>query len=413
MWFRKKPAQLVALHGTGDTYLVCGLASAFKEQHGTLPLVVLKRSHVAIAQMFDVAHRVDDALVQRAETDQRFQRNYENALLGVKPFYCHPSFVRSNVRIDHLALKPSVSHADMYRVMLQLPPDAPVQVGRTPERMPRPNTVLLIPKARSWPNLHVSFWRTLADMLSQSGRQVQIGDDAWSLSQLFDRCAESEWVIGPQCGVMAIICYAQFACRKTFVTPAIEEAQSFGLPLHSTFPYAYVSKFAGNDYDVEEFKIARDNQAEVLDAVINGANARQLWPHDPAPTMNVHVPLTPGEFLDRLAVLTVKHRRFEPRLRAGIDREHRRHLEVFKSERFTDEALKLFSALIELHGRNFDAHERFVRTAVANEAVAAEDHATAVRANKDRVMLKRRIDALSHAPYMEVKSYYGKEGTER
>lgn len=280
------PLRLVALYGTGDAYLVCALARQVEMHHGRAVTVIVKPAHAAIPRLFGIPYAVDEVLVRRAESDGQMHRLYENDIGRVLHYYVHPHFLRSGVRVDRLTVKPSVSQADMYRALLHLPPAAPLALPSAPIAVTVPDTVLLIPEARSWPNTQAQFWPELSAALMAIGRAVTWNDPRWTLDELLQRCAESEWVIGPQCGVMSILCHARFPCRKTFATPSVDGGRYPGLPVADTFPYALVTKFAGEDYDVEQFKITADNHAALIDRIAGGPNAERVAPlrTDPLPT---------------------------------------------------------------------------------------------------------------------------------
>jgi hypothetical protein len=400
--------RLVTLGGTGDAYMLCSLLDAFRREHNRTDVeVVLPGKYATIAAMFDAPHAVDDGLVQRAQDSVEMQRTYENVLIAPETtFYVHPCFLRSELRVDKLTTKPDASQADMYRMILRVPLDAPLTV---PTRLPAPpvvdNAVLLIPEAVSWPNTQAAFWTRLAAGLQRAGYAVTVNNPFWSLDELFERAAASGWVIGPQCGVMSILVTGRFPCRKTLASPALNEANkklSFLSP--TTYPYAYVTKFSNADYDVEEFEVTDENHAELVEAIVNGANALKLHePHDPRPVLTIQAPMAPGDFLDRLAVLTVKRQRFTGARRASIEREYRRFLAVRSITPMPPEVEEHFQQLISVHGRTFDLLETLVPAALAGQAT---EHDKAVRLNKDRIALKGRIDAVCRAPYTEEKSYW-------
>jgi hypothetical protein len=131
-----------------------------------------------------------------------------------------------------------------------LPPDAVLERGKRPAVTPL-NGALLLPEARSWPNLLRSEWADLAAALSVEGWEVQFVDPAWSLSELFVQIASCAWLIAPQCGVLSVACHALFPCRKTIIAPP---SGFYGL--RHAFPYGYTTKFAGEDYDVEEIDVS-------------------------------------------------------------------------------------------------------------------------------------------------------------
>lgn len=403
--------RLVSIGGTGDAYLVCALFDAFCREHKRDDVVVVSKTKYApIAGLFGVPFVGDDELVRAAEQSVEMQRTYENVLVAPETtFYVHPCFLRSEIRVDKLTTKPDASQADMYRMILRVPLDAPLTV---PTRLPEPprqlNAVVLIPDAVSWPNTQPAFWVRLSVALREVGRSVVMNDPRWTLAELLEVCAASGWVIGPQCGVMSILCTGRFPCRKTVASPALNETNkklSFLSP--TTYPYAYVTKFSNVDYDVEEFEVTDDNHAEIADAIAHGANALRLRePHDARPVLTVQAPLSPGDFLDRLAVLTVKRGRFAGPRRAAVEREYRRFAAVRSITPMPPEVEEHFAQLVAIHETTFALLETLVPESLAGGGVG---HDRAVRLNRDRIAVKARIDASCRAPYTETKSYYGRE----
>ena len=401
--------KIVALHGTGDCYLLCALLDAFERHHNRPAELVIKGKYACIAQMFGVRYSVDDALIAHAEADAPMQRDYDNVIAEDKLFYAHPSFWRTNIRVDHLTTKPDVSQADMYKILLRIPPDAPLKLPNKPEIPMEQGKVVVVPDARSWPNLHPGFWGALIQGLASAGwRVIDNNKSGWSLREFFINCASAEWVIGPQCGIMSILVTGRYPCRKTLATPDVDHDPRFRFS-QLTFPYGYVTKFSNQDYDVEEFKITAHNHGELVDNIVNGSNALRLWPHDPNPVLTIDAPVTPGDFLDRLAVLTVKRDRFPRHKRAAIEREYQRYNELRIRHPMPPETAVLFARLVDNHSKTFDLLERMVPAAIEQAEMATEDHVAAVLANRERIELKQAIDAACHAPYTESKSYYGDE----
>lgn len=401
--------RLVTIGGSGDAYLVCALLAAFRERHKRSDVIVIGKSkYEAIANMFGAPYACDDDLVQKAERDPAMQRSYENVLIAPDTtFYVHPCFLRSGVRVDKLTMGPDASQADMYRAMLDTGMNAPLAV---PTRLPvaemEPDRVLIIPNAVSWPNTQPKFWTMLADNLSRIGRDVIWTDESWTFGELLRQCMQAEWVIGPQCGVMSILCTGEFPCRKTLASAILNEAnKKLAFLSARTFPYAYVTKFSNLDYEVEEYEITDDNHAELVAGIINGINAGRIVPHDPRPIIAIQAPLSPGDFLDRLAVLTVKRRNFEGRNRALVEREYRRFLHLRSITEMPPEINAHFAQLVALHQTTFDLLQRLVPMALS-EGADVRLHDQAIRLNRDRIELKSRIDRACRAPYTDVKSYY-------
>jgi hypothetical protein len=403
--------KIVALHGTGDVYLLAALFDAFRRWHNRDAELITKQKYGCIADMFGVPWSADDKLIAEAELNGAMQRDYENALINDRYFFAHPSFWRTNMRVDHLTTKTDVSQADMYKIILRIPPDTPLTLAKVPEVETERGKVVIIPDARSWPNLYPTFWEKLSNRLAHNWNVKNNRVMNWSLAELLRQCASAEWVIGPQCGVMSILVTGRFPCRKTLATPAVDDNPAFRFS-QRTFPYGYVTKFSNQDYDVEEFKIAADTHDDLIEAIVSGQNALRLWPHDPSPTASVMVPLMPGDFLDRLAVLTVKYAKFPPERRAAIMREYQRHTDLRDAQKYGPEIDRLFDELIEIHSTSYDLLQRIVPAALDAEAPAetlAEDHSEAIRLNKARVDIKLAIDAACRASYTDIKGYYDRQ----
>jgi hypothetical protein len=386
--------RLVSLGGTGDAYLVCALAHAVERRYGHMVSVSLRERQSAIPGMFGLAHAPADDEILRVEHDSAFQREHDNRIADGATFYAHPCFTRSGVRIDELTTLPGpVSQADMYRALLGLSLDEPLAMPVIPTAEYRPNTALLVPDAVSWPNDQPAFWSTLVGLLRDEGWHVEFNDPARPLADLLRDAAGAEIVVGSQCGLMSILIAAEFPCRKVLCVPSIDEGPGFavgGRMLRRTFPYAYATKFTGNDYDVDEYRITVSNHLDVAQSILAAPRGRR----DPRPTTTITMPLTPGDFLDRLAVLMVK----QDRLGHAVDREYLRYAEACPKEWKT-----YLGRLVDLHETTYDQLAFTVPAALAHPE--RDDH-VAVALNRSRVELKRQIDDELRAPYREVKSYY-------
>lgn len=402
---------LVALFGTGDAYLTLALSRAFADVYGPTRLV-LKAAHAPLAELFGFeSYLIDDALIRAAETDAELQREHLNDPRHADLVYAHPVFVRSGQRLDRLLVAHYPSQADMYRVQLGLTLDAPLAL---PQHMPTtvraPRIALLIPEARSWPNCAPEFWSRLGQELLAAGWRVMVNDPAWPLGELLERAHSAEWVVGPQTGAMAVITAARFPCRKTFVVSRLDDHRVAGDGLRETWPFAYVHKFTGEDYDVDEYELTPLTVEETVSAVLSSRNARARSDYDPAPVTTVWAPLAPGDFLDRLAVLTVKYEAFctlAPELAAMVDRELLRYARLRHANRWPKGTDKLYDDLVRVHEETFALLQTFVPGAASGADLDPEKHARAINLNRRRVSVRQAIDALCRAPYSEVKSYYG------
>ena len=125
--------------------------------------------------------------------------------------------------------------------------------------------------------------------------------------------------------------------------------------------------------------------------------------------MMVTVELAPSDALDRLAIAAVKTLKISGARQAVIRAEWSRYAVACRPLLKTMAVLKLYADLVDLHRQTFELLERAVPHAL-NGGMSMEDHHAAIRLNRDRVKLKRDIDAaLGHAE-SEIKSYYDQEG---
>ena len=377
---------LMTNHGTGDTYMTLAFAKAVERLRSQPVTVSIPAHHAAIAAMFPNVQTTVGTPVMNALSDDLI--------------VAHPSAVPKRVRIDHLCLLARrLTHADLWRAMLDLPPDEPMVRGAAPIGTPHPRTVTLIREARSWPMAAPGFWDLLEHFLREAGWHVKVNGTGYSLGELLDLCACSEWVIGPQCGVMMILCHAGFPCRKTFATASVDGHAYF----RRTWPYASVETFAGEDYaDVDEV-IVRD--AAAAREVMDGACARGL-DRGRGCVSGVSVTLSHGEFFDRLSILDVKQQKLTGERRAAMMRDYLRAREVGRPMLTGSPTLSnLYADLLAVNWSAFEQNDVAVR-AVQNGDRAEDHYARAVHLNRQRTELKDRINALCASSGREVKSYY-------
>ena len=102
----------------------------------------------------------------------------------------------------------------------------------------------------------------------------------------------------------------------------------------------------------------------------------------------------------------MKRRRLPEHLRAAQEREYLRYAELYRQAGFDLAVAALYQRLTELHDLTFVALDRLVPATLADRG-ALHDYTGMVRFNRDRVALKAEIDRACHAPYTEIKSYYG------
>ena len=373
---------LLTDHGTGDAYMTLAFARACEERHGPTT-VCLPSRHADLRPMFpDVGVMVD-------------------APPGVPDVMIHPSNTTLGVRIDHLALLGRrLTHADLWRAMLHLPRDARMRRGTQPLIANRDDeAVILIPEARSILNDHPTFWQSLHHRLVERGHHVLVNDPRWSLAELLQRCAWAGWVIGPQCGVMAILCHAMFPCRKTIATPSLDGHEYF----RRTYPYMGVETYAGESYaDVAEVKIAADHHRAV-EEVLSGRPESSAG----APVEYVQTPLSHGDFFDRLSILELKVKKLEP-LPAVVLREYLRYREIAEATGLTTHPQFLAAYdLLKIVNEKAWEHNEISVTEMYGEGKNISLHfSEAARYNRQRVELRNAINRMCGSWSFEVKSYY-------
>jgi len=386
--------RLVALHGTGDAYLVCALTRAFERYRRREALVVVKPEHAAVPEMFGLPYEVDEE-VRRYEDPNRAAMT-ENLINGAR-YFVHPSFTSPGVRIDQLTAKPNVTQADMYRALMHLPPDAPLETPRLDFEEPS-GEVIVIPEARSWPNCQPGFWPELSSALTVAGHKVTVNDATWSLCELLQRCGRARAVVGPQCGVTAVLCAARFPCRKVLVTPNLPGAW-WHLPAGSPFPYAYTRLFIGETYDADEYELTDHNHLETIGAVVI-ALGHQRAAHDPAPVALVEAPMSPGDFVDRLAILGVKS---ENHL---SHRDYLRYRRIYDRLGFDAVVGDLYRELVAVHQETYDLFEEMVPAALGRDELSLSSHVAAMKLNQSRTQLRNEVDRRLRGASTERKSYY-------
>ena len=399
--------QIVILGGLGDVYLVCALYESFCRHHQTQAEFTIKSGHQAVADLFPgVRYRIDDALTFGAEADRSFQKIHENRLWGNGPFFAHPCMQRTPLHICSLPAKPFVCQADLFRMVLGLPLDAPLTVPLFPAGQPIPKSAMVV-EATTWPNTQPGFYPKLIKAMRDAGFDVWLNDKQLPLRDLLAKAASSEWVIGPQCGLMSIFVTGRFPCRKILATPSIDGGKAPAYWASSTFPYAHVNRFAGENFDVEEFRV-QDDHDSVIRSILNCMEHPRS--HDPLPMNAIVMSLSPGDLLDRFAVLTVKRGRFDKARQAAIEREYQCYSEAAEALLRSQIVADLFNRLVALLDEGFGVLEELVPAVLHGKEETLESakiHASVIRGNKDRVMLKHKIDAVLRGATVEVKSYYG------
>lgn len=117
--------------------------------------------------------------------------------------------------------------------------------------------------------------------------------------------------------------------------------------------------------------------------------------------MRITVDLAPGEFLDRFAVLMVKH----TKLGTPFAEDCNRYSALAEPLLRNTYVRALFDDLVIIHCRTYELLESAVPHAL-NGGMSLEDHVAAIRLNRDRVRLRQKIDESFGCAPSEIKSYY-------
>ena len=403
--------RVVALGGLGDVYLVAALFGEYQARHPGARLVV-KPNHLAITELFGIDAEPSEVAFAM-ERDPERQRRELNDPSSPTVFWPHPCMLRTPIDLTPATtVDGRFTQARMFRLIMGLPIDVPLALPRVPAGEPVRDSVMLV-QAHTWPDTAPGFTERLADALRATGREVWINDGKLPLRDLLARAARTEWVIGAQCGLMSIFVAGRWPCRKTIATPDIDNGKGGGYWAASTFPYAAVQTFSGMDFDIEELRIGDDYEA-AIGAILTGPNALRLWEHNPAPVVSIQASLSPGDFLDRYAVLLVKAENFDQNRRAAIARELQRATEIDHARNLSASVANLFFELIGIHAETFHLLAGLVSETVKGVSVADVcAHTAAINLNKRRFELKTRIDEALHGTGREVKSYYAPEDESR
>jgi hypothetical protein len=275
-------------------------------------------------------------------------------------------------------------------------------------------TVLLVPRANSWPFPPDAFWMGLAQRLMRAGWEILVNDDAWPLRCMLPLAELCGWVIGANCGLIQLMVGGEIRCRKTVLTTLMRIKDQ---PPVSPFPYRQMRTVLDRQYDIEEFVVGEpDSHGDLIEAMATGRNARG-GPADPQPLTVVEVPTSPGSLIDRLAILHVKRAKM-PETAHLLAREIDELEPVCAAlEKLDPRVAQIRIGLAELNAAAWDADavltdafprddgygtaswhlDRGAPDALAKAELCLRAIGTVHRAKLDRMRLMDEIDALCHA----------------
>jgi hypothetical protein len=459
-WFLVQP------YSRGDTYLTCALMEGFRAVHGAVSddvVLIIKESHAPIAEMFAdhiprLATLPDAQLEDLARTLRHL--GWRGELVTDEAVIVHPMHM-GDARLDALTVVPGFSQKSMYQHLLGLPLHTPLSVPSIPKawraeaaaladelRMPAGRSVILMPDANSYPLVDDAFWCELSNGLVRAGWTVYtnvFGTNGGphrlpfpgtvpirpSLRALLPLAEHAGWIISTLTGGMNILISARTACRKTVVArgPAPGETLRFNdeIELESAFPYASQATFDGESYEIEEFEIRQPaDHAVVIERICTGHNAHCMVVPGAQPLALFKADATPGDLFDRITILEIKES-----LLSGPSVLHniRRELEMLRRclgrhARQPDAGLaELVAGLKRTNQQAWDTNEEIFKgfgdtfgnetweldAGSAAELRRAESMVKAFRKsqrlNRERVILKNRINDLLATGLREEKSY--------
>jgi len=430
---------IASLFGIGDTCLVAGHMKVFSNTHQQPVVLAVRQGHQEVAAMFPGVSRT--VIVPEYEIAPLTN----TVTVGVPQpghlFVAHPSTVPA--RLDHCVAHGRMSDAAMYALILGLPPQSRLALPAIPpdkrelaqaiasaHAIAPGRTVVLVPRANSWPPIDNHFWDLLQARLASNGWHVWVNDPGnLPLPCALPFLEIAGWVIGANCGFMQMAVQSGIHCRKTILSRALYPDELHGerhpLPITRVWPdYSMFRKVDGCQYDIEEFRVdGPTSWPGAIAAVTQGRNAQGPVP-DPGPLLFMDVQISPGELCDRLSIMEIKQARLPSKAqylatevtRLTPLREHllRAHPEIvaFAQElrNLNEQAWTLNEVLIGDYQRGVGGPGwQVVEDSTVDGLSRVERHVRAAyeahHCNRRRVEVRNDIDAHCRAGHVEVKSY--------
>jgi hypothetical protein len=454
---------LVNAFSAGDTYLPCALARQFRQLHcrsGQRLAMVVKEAHLPIAQMFEAA--IDDIFVAPDDYLAEASRHVADHAIGStfepdRALFMRPDF--ADTPIESFGLIDGVSRAHLFAALLRLPfppvlelptirsewyaraEEEAVRIGLVPGR-----SVVLVPDANTWLPVAEAFWERLAERLDARGWMVftNVAGSVRSggrrapfarstavdlpFGAFLPLVQKAGWVVGSVCGLMNLVVSAQTDCKKTFVARSPEPGTSLsidGVALTTAYPYALQRTFDGQDYDVEYIDARSDLSPEALaEEVARGRNASFDYRAPRQPVLRMRLDMPPGDVVDRMTILEVKLERLPEAKRLTIFGELAALRQALTAAYgpLTGELKAAADRLRDLNRGAFDVNEVVYRdfddpafvSACANADIAGIESRVmgcitnmlrGVGFNRERILVKNRINALLNCDWMERRSF--------
>ena len=458
---------LVNALSAGDTYLACALARQFRRTHvgpGQRLAIVVTAAHLPIAEMF--ADAADEIVI--APDAHLTQALHHLASHPVAPCFAPDCalFMRPDILdmpVTAFCAIDGVSRAHLFAALLRLPfppalaeptlhPDWRARAEDTAVRLglARGRSVVLVPDANTWPTLGDAFWEQLAARLDRLGWMVftnTAGSNGngrrttpFARSKAVDLpfgaflpfVEQAGWVIGSACGLMNIVASARLGAKKTVVARSPAPGTTFaidGLAITTAFPYALQRKFDGQDYDIEYVDARAEQPIEALvEEIAAGRNASFEYRALAQPVARMRLDMPPGDAVDRMTILEVKLERLPEAKRLTILGELAtlRQALVSTYGPLTGELKAAADRLRDLNRGAFDVNEvvyqsfddpAFVDACAKADITGIEARVMGaitnmlrgVGFNRERILVKNRINALLNCDWMERRSFVDRE----
>jgi hypothetical protein len=266
---------IICPYGIGDTYFICALLKQFLLRHGnTKAVLIVKKSHLDVVELFtEDIYRVitfDKLNLRDINRFSQFKCGY--------PFIGHPSDFKYD--FDRFLGTEGLTLLDLYRIMLQMPIDAPLtqpkldyaSINAAKKKffelgLPANRTVILAPEANSLSTLPLEFWCHLSEHLKLQGWTVCINicnsstcipgttPINFSLSEAISIAEIAGWVISSRSGLCDLLSSAK--CKLSIIY--MKQSWYAGTPLTGSS-----LKRMGLSETVLEYEVSESESIDIL-----------------------------------------------------------------------------------------------------------------------------------------------------
>jgi len=457
---------IVSLYSLGDTYLLCALGEKFRRYHcrdGAPLILIIKESHLAVAEMFiqhfDRVYLVKDHSINHV-TDHAMRHKINSPFKKDSGMLIHPHHM-NDTRVDDFTNIDGVSHTAMFAHLMRMPittslsPAIPVpgkEEGAADlcrkHNIVRGRSVILFPDSNSWPQPEDAFWAEIPARLAARGWHVYTngsgnrhGRRASPLpgSKLIDVPLDlvlpvlsyAGWAIGALCGLMNIIIATRTECRKTIVVHGPRPGEILHindyLNVTSAYPFAHQRKLDNCDYDIEEFQVrGPETYPAIADRIANGFNANFDTQPSANPVSRITTQISPGELLDKIAVLQVKMKKLGPRKTCVVMKELDALNEIIENTYGSPSMTigRLIDELREINEQGWEINEQIYSEfsdpvyasdewrlnpndpeSVSKAELSVRNFRKSQAINRQRILLKNKVNRILGSNWFEFRSF--------